>query len=295
MDVEEGFAKFKRRLEITETEEQDAIRRRDTLCHQLSEALEIDHNFLTGSYSRHTKTKPLKDVDIFVVMRDGQRGYLQKRSDELLAAFGGVLGPIYGDNRFSLARHSVRIDFGRLVVDDVTDGVMSFDIVPAFVHEQTGYSIPDSVTGKWIRTNPKVHEQRATAANVAFQDRWKPAVKMIKKWNDRAGQPIKPSFLLEVMALDLLDGPFESYAFDVRQFFASASEAIGDAWPDPARLGPDVSDRMTSNPSLLANGRRALKAAEAACTTAMRHEAGRRIGSALDIWQELFGPLFAKS
>jgi predicted nucleotidyltransferase len=295
MDVPEAFLKFKSKLEITDREQRDAIQRRGEICNALNDALDVDRDFLTGSYKRHTKTKPLKDVDIFIVMKDSQRGYLQRRSDELLALVGGVLEPIYGSGRFSLGRHSVRVDFGLKAVEDLSDGVMSFDVVPAFDHHDGGFRIPYSITGEWVRTDPKVHEQLATHANEAFGGMWKPVVKMVKKWNDHNGKPIKPSFLIEVMAMVLLDGPFESYPFDIRQFFSSASEAIGDEWPDPAHLGPDVSERLASDPGLLAGARSALHAAESVCTTAMRHEATGRTGAALDTWQQLFGPLFVKS
>jgi hypothetical protein len=295
MDVAEAFRKFKSRLEISDREEADAIRRREVICNELKGALEVDRDFLTGSYKRHTKTKPLKDVDIFVVMKSSERHYLQGRPDELLALVGGVLEPIYGSHRFSLGRHSVRIDFGLKVVDDVSDGVMSFDVVPAFDHDDGGYCIPYTITGEWVRTDPKVHEKLATQANEAFDGQWKPVVKMVKKWNDHNGRPIKPSFLIEVMAVALLDGPFDSYPFDVRQFFSSAAETIGDAWPDPAGLGPLVNERLLTDSALLTNARSALRVAESKCTAAMRNEAGGRTGAALDAWQELFGPLFVKS
>ncbi|HXL62282.1 MAG TPA: CBASS oligonucleotide cyclase [Mycobacterium sp.] len=295
MDVPDAFWKFKSRLEISDREERDAIRRREVICNELKGALEVDRDFLTGSYKRHTKTKPLKDVDIFVVMKNSERHYLQGKSDELLALVGGVLEPIYGSHRFSLGRHSVRIDFGIKVVDDVSDGVMSFDVVPAFDHEDGGYCIPYTITGAWVRTDPKVHEKLATQANEALDGKWKPVVKMLKKWNDHNGKPIKPSFLIEVMAIALLDGPFDSYPFDIRQFFSSAAETIGDDWPDPAGLGPPVNERLLTDAALLADARSAVRAAESKCTAAMRNEAAGRTGAALDTWQELFGPLFVKS
>lgn len=119
---------------------------------------------------------------------------------------------------------------------------------------------------------------------------------MIKKWNDHHDKPVKPSFLLEVMALDLLIPPYGgSYAREIRQFFASAATSIEDGWPDPARLGPPVTARLEQNPWERDQAKSALRDAEAACTEALRLEQTGRTSAALDAWQELFGPRFAKS
>jgi hypothetical protein len=119
---------------------------------------------------------------------------------------------------------------------------------------------------------------------------------MIKKWNDHNDRPVKPSFLLEVMALKLLDPPWGgSYARELRQFFATAAHALDDEWPDPADLGPPVTARLAENPWERLTAQQALRDAEAAATEALRLERASRTAAALDAWQELFGPRFAKS
>ena len=150
--------------------------------------------------------------------------------------------------------------------------------------------------GGWIRTNPRIHAEKATAANEAFAKQWKPVVKMAKKWNDHHDKPVKPSLLVEVMALDLLAPPWGgSYPRELRQFFASAAASLDEEWPDPAGLGPAVSARLAEDPWQREQARRALREAEAACTEALRLEQSGRTGAALDAWQDLFGPRFAKS
>jgi tRNA nucleotidyltransferase (CCA-adding enzyme) len=74
LTVSEVFNKFSGRLEITPTEEKAASRRQQDIRALLSDAFVIDADFLTGSYRRETKTKPLRDVDIMVVLTD--RSYL---------------------------------------------------------------------------------------------------------------------------------------------------------------------------------------------------------------------------
>ncbi len=98
------------------------------------------------------------------------------------------------------------------------------------------------------------------------------------------------------MALKLLTGAWVGpYPLELRQFFTTAISAITQRWPDPARLGPDVSDMFDGEPGKLEAAQRALRAAEAVCTEAIRLERSGRTGEALAKWQELFGPLFVKS
>src|SRR4051812_44830554 len=99
---------------------------------------------------------------------------------------------------------------------------------------------------------------------------------MLKGWNRAAGKPIRPSFLVEVMALDLVDGPFNNYPDEARRFFAAASSSIADDWPDPAGLGPPDSDEMSS--TLCAAASQKLKAAEALAARAFRADQQGRQG-----------------
>jgi Second Messenger Oligonucleotide or Dinucleotide Synthetase domain len=294
LTVDEAFRKFRTRLEPSGTEEGAASRRQRRIREQLDADLDISNDFLTGAYVRHTKTKPLHDVDIMVVLAD--EAPLSDHPRRILDTVTATLRPHYGDARVKPDRRAVRVDFGVKVVDDVADDdVMSFDVVPAFVVGDH-FLIPDDVLGEWIPTNPQIHKDKATEANKAFSDQWKPLVKMAKKWNDHNGSPVDPSFLIEVLALDLISGEWTgSHPREIRQFFASAADRIGDSWPDPAGVGPEVNDVLLADSSALAAARRALVDAERACTEAMRLDRAGRVGDALDAWQKLFGPLFAKS
>jgi hypothetical protein len=207
LSVNDAFYKFRSRLETTNTENQSASSRQQRIRQQLDAAstIHIEQDFLTGAYRRHTKTKPLRDVDIMIVLKDTE--YLGRHPHDVLETVRAILAPHYGDGRVCCDRRAVRVDFGVAVVDDVSDEVVSFDVVPAFANGDH-YLIPDDMTGEWIHTNPKVHEDLASRANKEFADQWKPLIKMIKKWNQVQGHPIEPSFLIEVMALDLITGPW---------------------------------------------------------------------------------------
>lgn len=116
---------------------------------------------------------------------------------------------------------------------------------------------------------------------------------MAKGWNRANGKPVKPSFLIEVMAEQLVEAPFSNYPDEVRNLFAAMEATIGDAWADPAGLGPPVSDQMT--PELVAAARKALREAQGKATLARRSEATGRQGDALSTWREILGDYFPLS
>lgn len=291
--VNEAFRIFRTRLETTPTEDATASRRQRRLRELLDAALDIDEDFLTGSYVRHTKTKPLRDVDIMIVLKD--TSYLKRHPHEVLEQIRAVLAEHYGADRVCIDRRAVRVDFGVERVGEVDGEIITFDVVPAFKNGDA-YLIPDEVLGTWVPTNPKLHAELATAANKAFDGQWKPLIKMIKRWNKTVGSPIEPSFLLEVMGLDLLVGPWSSqHAYEIRQFFASAADRIADRWPDPAHLGPDVSDVLDTDPAKMTRARTALRTAEATATRAIQADRQGRTGEALRIWRSLFGEAFPTS
>jgi hypothetical protein len=66
--VDDAFAKCKSMLEITATEQNFASSKHADIRSVVRSSWQLDDDFLTGSYRRNTKTKKLKDVDIFVVI-----------------------------------------------------------------------------------------------------------------------------------------------------------------------------------------------------------------------------------
>jgi hypothetical protein len=171
--------------------------------------------------------------------------------------------------------------------------VLSIDAVPAFASAKGVYEIPDKDTGVWIKTNPEVHQEQSTAKNKALNERWVPLVKMAKGWNRSNGKPIKPSFLVEVMAEELVDPPFSNYPDEIRNLFAAMEATVGNQWADPAGLGPPVSDQMT--PDLISTARKALQEAQRKAALARRAEETGQQGEALRLWREILGDYFPLS
>ena len=291
--VAEAFEKFRQRLELSETEQKDAIRRHQDVRQRIRADFDVSRDFLTGSYARHTKTKPLKDVDIFFCLGEEENYWRDEEPVEVLGAFEKCLSDAYGAGDVEQGRRCVTVVFEkRNPTVDEEGKVLSIDAVPAFEVEG-GYEIPDRILGKWIKTDPEVHKETATKKNRELNGRWVPLVKMLKRWNRSADSPIKPSFLIEVMALELVDAPFTTYPSEIRRFFASSLDGVLEEWPDPAGLGSPVSDQMTKRKQ--EDAVVALRSAEVDAARAVRRQQQGKNGEALALWRKVMGDYFPLS
>jgi hypothetical protein len=298
LTVDEAFRKFKSRLELNEREQKNAVQRHTEVRDYLTTKFSIHRSFLTGSYRRHTKTKPLKDIDIFFELASSESYYRSKAPSVVNDAFYVALIAKYGEKSVRKQSRSVNVDFGIYIdADDNTDyRIVSVDAVPAFAVGDD-YEIPDTDTSEWIRTNPETHASKATAAHQAFSNEWKGLVRMVKYWNNnpRHGEkPIKPAFLIEVMALECLYGGWGGrFDIELQALFATLADRIFDVWADPAGLGPPVSNSMDA--SRKQRARDLLIAASRDASVAINLVREGRNGDALKAWRALFGPKFPLS
>lgn len=298
LTVDDAFRKFKSRLELNDREQKNASARQTEVRDYLVTKFGIERSFLTGSYARYTKTKPLKDIDIFFVLKESEKPYLSKAPSVIIGDFYDALVDKYGKSAVRKQSRSVNVDFGVVIdAEDNTDyRVVSVDVVPAFASVDD-YEIPDTDTGKWIKTNPEIHARKATAAHQAFSNEWKGLVRMVKYWNNHARhgeKPVKPSFLIEVMALQCLYGNWQGrFDYEIQGFFSTLADRVLDTWPDPAGLGPAISDGMDA--ARKQRARELLMAASRDATVAIDHARRGRNGEALKAWRALFGPKFPLS
>jgi hypothetical protein len=298
LTVEEAFRKFKSRLELNDREQKNASARHTEVREYLVTKFDIDRSFLTGSYARYTKTKPLKDIDIFFVLNESENDYRSKAPSVVIDDFFDALAEKYDKSALRKQSRSVNLDFGVVIdAEDNTDyRVVSVDVVPAFA-QNGDYEIPDDDTGKWIETNPEIHARKATTAHQAYSNEWKGLVRMVKYWNNnpRHGErPVKPSFLIEVMALQCFYGGWQGrFDYEIQGFFSTLADRIFDEWPDPAGLGPPISNGMNAARKQRASD--LLMAASRDATIAIDHARRGRNGDALKAWRALFGPKFPLS
>jgi hypothetical protein len=84
-----------------------------------------------------------------------------------------------------------------------------------------------------------------------------------------------------------------SFDREIQGFFATLAARVFDEWPDPAGLGPPISNSMDT--ARKTRARDLLRAAEREATVAIDHVRHGRNGEALRAWRELFGPKFPLS
>ena len=96
LTIDEAFRKFKSRLELNQREQDNASARHKEVREYLYTKFDIEGDFLTGSYARYTKTKPLKDIDIFFPMKQSERHYRNKAAGVVLDDYKTALVDKYG-------------------------------------------------------------------------------------------------------------------------------------------------------------------------------------------------------
>ena len=276
--IDDAFENLKSNLEITETESELAQTRHQLVRKHIEASWQLVGHFLTGSYDRHTKTKKLKDVDIFAVVDPaGPQGSLAKGSGRsAITALREVLATRWSD--LDTDDNVVRINYG-------DEDVASYEVAPVFRRKGRGYCMPNGVG--WMDTDPQKHAELVTAKNKECDQKFVPFVKMVKGINREAEELITPSFQLEVMGLELVLPPFGRYRDEIRFFLASVSDRITDDWLDPAGLGSDVnagvSNERRRELSDLVRGW--LVVAEEALL--LENDGKER--AAVEKWRELFG------
>lgn len=151
LTVAEAFAKFRGKISIpTEKEARDASRRQQEIRSIMDREFHVQRDFLSGSYARWTKTKPLKDVDIFCVLDGDDKKYRDKDPSVILTEVSRIMGKEYGTENVSIQTRSVGIAFKNAAEEEV----MSFDVVTAFDADKH-YDVPDTKSAdKWTKTDP---------------------------------------------------------------------------------------------------------------------------------------------
>jgi len=276
--IDEAFDNLKSNLEITQTEKDLAVTRHNLVREHIEASWKLTDHFLTGSYARQTKTKKLKDVDIFVVIDPkGPQSHLANATGTAaISALREVLSTRWSD--LESDEHVVTINY---LGEDVT----SYEVAPVFPRKAGGYLMPNGAT--WMATDPTNHASLVTSKNKKCDDKFVPFVKMVKGINREANDAIQPSFLLEVMGLELVLEPFGRYRDEIRFFLASAVDRFGEDWPDPAGLGPNVNASIskTQREALAQTMRAWLAISEEALL--LENEGKER--AAVDKWRKLFG------
>lgn len=192
--IDTAFAQYKATLELTDRQEGLVSTARTNVVAALAAeiALGAERSQLIGSYDRHTLTRYLSEGDVDVMVTLGypanEAWNTPAGATHALDKFKAVLDAAYPSTPKRRDRHCITMHFTEF----------RLDLVPAFKYEDGHYTIPDSVLGRWIETDPIAFAGLITSRNKAMGGCFVPLIKMVKGWNRQNGWPIG-SFHLECL------------------------------------------------------------------------------------------------
>ena len=280
--IKQGFDKLKQNLEITDLQESSVSGRQQKVREAVEGKFHVLDSFLTGSYRRNTLIAPLSeaDVDIFIVLNseyfkpDGQIYLLDKMRTALKVIYPRT--PEISRN-------------GQAVTITFTD--FKVDVVPAFYRQGGGYLIPDSISRRWISTDPKEHVKIWSNANKTHNENLVPLIKMIKGWNKVNGQLLR-SFHLEALVIDILNQvTISDFSSGARYVFDKAKDRVKNPIIDPAGYGGHIGSYLDTQKKLDEVVNR-LETAYLQAKTAESLASEGKIPEAVNNWRLIFGNYF---
>jgi len=223
--LESYFEKFASNIEPSENMRSEAITGHSTLRQRLEKDEDLQgvlvNTLLIGSYRRQTAVKPVKDVDILVVL-DLDTSSDENSPSKVLNRLKRVLDKYY-EAKTANQRRSIRIDLS----------YVTMDVVPVVAPNgtETPVLIPDRALSDWMWTNPLGHVGLTSERNETSGGRYVPLVKMLKWWRRYhaagAERPKPKGFTLECLVGMHLDMNAPSFA----EGFVSVLEGIKRSYP----------------------------------------------------------------
>jgi hypothetical protein len=184
-----------------------------------------DINIGFGSFARHTKIRPLDDIDLMIgLMADGcyynehtdkitistqpettrLKKYLHENSDyvnsrKVINAFIACLKNVGQYDQADINRNQEAATLKLKSYD------WNFDMVPCFqtkpdAYGKTYYIIPDGC-GHWKKTDPRIDRTKIQELNNRFGGNMLNVIRVVKYWQKRPTMPTMGSYLLETMLL----------------------------------------------------------------------------------------------
>lgn len=241
----------------------------------------FDRNLKFGSFARHTKIRPIDDIDLmicFSATNDMERRtynegegciYIEgigcdKRNDLLSTGtnhlnstkvINRLISKLSDLNDYNKAEMHKNQEAATLQLKSYT---WNYDIVPCFYTDTGLYLIPDG-SGNWKKTDPRIDNDRTAKLNQKHKGKLLDVIRLMKYWNNRKITIRIPSYLLECMILSVYDASDEKeyYRIDLelRDLFNALSSSIYYPVPDPKGLQGDlnvfsVADRIKISTAL---------------------------------------------
>lgn len=292
MTIEEFFKNLLNDLELKDSERDRISKKHVELRENLRKKLDVEDDFLTGSYNRNTlirakDTEEKFDVDFFLAFNKNDYG--ESELADLLKIVKDTLDEIKNDDEDIEEIRQQKRSIGVIYNDN-----FQIDVVPAIqIEKDKRYKIFDKSSQQAIESNPKLHGQNLTTANEITESgsikRLVPIVKLLKSWKRNKCDYVK-SFHLEMLVVEILgDEEISSFSQGVVKFFVNAEQRLREAgMEDPANEDNiideylDDDDKRSELLKLIVNEKEITE-------RAFEFEENEKNDDAINEWEKIFG------
>ena len=248
---------------------------------------ETSHSLYVGSYGRNTAIQGFSDLDmIFQLPLSLYRQYNEYKGNGQSALLQSVKKSI--EKTYSTT--SIGAD-GQVILVSFSDGI-TFEVVPAFISDDS-YTYPDTNNGgSWRITNPKPEIEAIRNRNNDCNGNLVPLCRMMRAWKSERNVSMG-GLLVDTLAYQFIDDweyrnySFTFYDYMCRDFFLFMADQDEDQtyW-----LAPGSRQRVYKKANFQWRARRCYNIS----LEAIEHEQAdpKRERSAKQKWREIFGTSF---
>jgi hypothetical protein len=205
MGVGEWFGTFCTNLKIDNSKRSSIAGRTSRITAQLNYDFrgltsEIAHRFYVGSYGRGTAIPSVSDVDVLYQLPFELYGqydaYATNGQSALLSAVRTSVQHTYPTSSIS--------GNGQVVVVSFTDGIR-FEILPAFLNNEDGFTFADSNSGgSWKSCKPKQEMDAFSQRNAVCTGNLVELSRMARAWHDTNNVDIS-GMLIDTLAFQFIE------------------------------------------------------------------------------------------
>lgn len=289
--VNAAFSQFEEALNLNPAERKAAQDRHRQISDVLSEAGLAVTTFLQGSFARKTMLKPLKDVDMVIVLPYAVAAELQRPGgpEYAMTLLRAAVSEAFPDATFDPDgphAHALQVVF--------PDCTFTFDLVPAYADPDGGEDvfIADRDRDCWERSNTRRLNRVVSERNKATDGRFVHQVRQLK------------SFKTDHPVLDETAGlPWEGLAHDVITRKVPHQQAVADTLQHAAAAltgpvyDPTGVDDLTVEWTHKERAAYVAAAEDASrkADEARRLEADGEHDAAIELWHEVLGDPFPEA
>ncbi|EKN3347141.1 nucleotidyltransferase [Yersinia ruckeri] len=275
-----------------------------------------DINIGFGSFARHTKIRPLNDIDLMIGLGADQcfyvehadkitistkpetvrlTGYLHDNSDyvnsrKVINAFVSSLKNVGQYDKADINRNQEAATLKLKSYD------WNFDIVPCFqtqtdTYGNSYYLIPDG-NGHWKKTDPRIDRSKIKELNQRFGGNLLNVIRVVKYWQKRQTMPSMGSYLLETMLLSYYSNRLNCQQWvdlELHDIFTHLASAVYLPVWDHKGIQGDING-LTYEDKVKISVRCTLDAARV--NEARRYESAQDNKTSIGIWRDILGDNF---